>query len=392
MFEGLNYSFLEDTLKKKGDFIYGEAIKPHTKKKINYISEYVDKWLYVVASFSNEIYFIDVMSNAGLYKNQQLTTSIEVLNIICRHASRNPDKKFYLLCNDIDQSKISTLNMIFAQYRDCFCQNGLNNIFLESCCSDAVYFIQKNLNNRFYKRMHGIMKTILLYVDPYNLITKELSEAIHYFVKHNYAEVIINFDINDLNRNLDNPTTINKQKDITVLLNDFCGIKKDRNNPNAILDSFLNRFTFETNVKFTYSVKIMNSRNAPLYYLLFLTPNLRGLEKVKDATWSVFSFHTAYSSSIRDEDYPDLFGKTDEDYAFENCLEEMKQELLMSHKTLFTYEDILIIALCKTFAKKGHVISRIIKPLIDSGFLLKCGVTKSSNFTGDKYKILGGKQ
>lgn len=95
-FDGYSYNEIKTLLTKKGvDFSCGENINPHTVKKINYVKRYVEQWLYVIVNVSKYIFFIDAMSNSGLYENGHLSTSIEVLNVFIRFAKRHPDKQFF---------------------------------------------------------------------------------------------------------------------------------------------------------------------------------------------------------------------------------------------------------------------------------------------------------
>lgn len=73
------------------------------------MAKYVKEWLNVVINVSDKFVFIDIMCNAGLYKNNYLSTSINVLNVFIRFALNHPDKKFYLLTNDYDQDIVNTM-------------------------------------------------------------------------------------------------------------------------------------------------------------------------------------------------------------------------------------------------------------------------------------------
>jgi len=57
--------------------------KQQTTYKINYVSEYVKNWLYVMATRDNiaTLNFIDCMCNAGVYKDGGLGMSMKVLEI-----------------------------------------------------------------------------------------------------------------------------------------------------------------------------------------------------------------------------------------------------------------------------------------------------------------------
>jgi len=106
--------------------VFGECIKPHTKKKIFYVSQYVDNWLYVVDNVSSDIYFLDVMCNAGIYQNGSLSSSIEVLNIFIKHAQVHPSNTYHLCCNDFDSSKVATM-LLIKKIKFLFAPEGMIN-------------------------------------------------------------------------------------------------------------------------------------------------------------------------------------------------------------------------------------------------------------------------
>ena len=110
-FNGFTYEDLKP-IALDNKCILGEQIVAHTSKKIEYVARYVDEWLYVIENISGHIFFIDAMSNAGLYENNFLSTALEVLNVFIRHAQRHQDRNYYLFCNDYDKKKIKTLTAL----------------------------------------------------------------------------------------------------------------------------------------------------------------------------------------------------------------------------------------------------------------------------------------
>ena len=132
-----------------------------------------------------------------------------------------------------------------------------------------------------------------------------------------------------------------------------------------------------------------NKMNATLYYLIFLTPNIRGLEKVKEATWKIIGHSDEYCASLKDRDFYErnLFGETPEEEDFNSALNKLKGIILNCEYDELNYDQIVVICLQTTFMKKGHVIDKVIKPLILEGLLKKKGLVDNRNFTKDSYVI-----
>ncbi len=72
--------------------------KEQTKYKIKYIQEYAKLWI-IVSTHRSEvrnINFIDCMCNAGIYKDGDLCTSMEVLSLFIQNAVQYPNYNYNL--------------------------------------------------------------------------------------------------------------------------------------------------------------------------------------------------------------------------------------------------------------------------------------------------------
>ena len=89
--------------------------KPHTIKKFELISSYVDEWARKILGYrkSRGIVYIDCMCNCGMYYNEQENliegTAIRVVKILNQIAINFPDKKIVLYFNDLDNSRVEKL-------------------------------------------------------------------------------------------------------------------------------------------------------------------------------------------------------------------------------------------------------------------------------------------
>ena len=252
-FNGFSYEDILDRIKEnKPNLVLGESIKNHTIKKIEYMKKYVEQWLFVLSNVSKKIYFIDIMSNAGIYENNHLTTSIEVLNVFVKAAQAHPDVIYYLLCNDYDANKIETVKFIYNMYRNIFKEVGISNIKLiynNADASDYLAALERDFFNQF---TDGKMRSILLYVDPYNYISLKLANSIYHFVKNIYCEMILNYDSNDFIRNINHPTAIEKRNDIRALVTNFCGFDNWNKSEEEVRNKLKEKFVSETTLMYKY--------------------------------------------------------------------------------------------------------------------------------------------
>lgn len=392
-FDGYSYNEIKTLLTKKGvDFSCGENINPHTVKKINYVKRYVEQWLYVIVNVSKYIFFIDAMSNSGLYENGHLSTSIEVLNVFIRFAKRHPDKQFFLISNDYEPLKVGTMNEIFKLYDLKLKNEGISNIQLEMYDQDACEFLTNIRKSYHFEYIKGVNKSVLVYVDPYNFIAENLVYAVKSFIKVVYCELLLNFYYNDYIRNVNNPRCKKHQTEIRELIRNFCGFEEKEHpiEPEKLRNCFAERMMANTKMEYSYSVNMKNEKNVPLYYLIYLTPNIQGLRKVKDATWEIIGHHDEYcvSRKERDGDELNLFNETPADEAFVIALDKISPMILDVVGKEKSFCEIEVICLENTFMKESHILDRVIKPFIRQGKLEKAGYVRCSNFKEDKYIVL----
>ena len=273
-------------------------------------------------------------------------------------------------------------------YRNKFKEVGISNIKLiynNADASDYLAVLERDFSNQF---TDGKMRSILLYVDPYNYVSLKLANSIYHFVKNTYCEMILNYDSNDFIRNINHPTAIEKRNEIRALVTNFCGFDNWNKSEEEVRNKLKEKFVSETKLMYKYEVKMMTTRNGTLYYLIYFTPSLKGLEKIKDATWKVFGFHNDFSSSRIDRMTPDLFNCTDETDAFDDNLKIVKNYLKNSNFNELSYDSILVYCLENTVFPKGKVIEKVIKPLLEDKVLIKKGLFQKNNYTKDLYIIV----
>lgn len=385
MFNGFSFREIEANLKKRGlSFLYGESIRSHTAKKIQLISNYINNWLYVASNSKVEdIYFIDLMSNAGLYESGELATYVEALNSFAGHATKHEDKRFHLICNDYDAKKCRTIINIKKIYEEEFTKQNITNIFIETNNKDALVLLHE-LTIRFKKYANRL---ILLFVDPYCMIKTDLALSIVEFAKNVYSELIINYYFNDYIRNYKNE----KAKDKMVEIHNFsirvCGANPVTTKPIDVRNKFI-RLLLSTKMKFNYIFTMKNSCNGILYYLLYFTPSIFGLRKIKVAAWKSFGCNNEYSPIEKERDYLNIFGETEEQEKERYVLDDFKEYLKSIKGTTLSFNTIEEYILLNTPLPEGRIIDIIIKPLIKENLLLKQNIDGKNKYKNDNYLVI----
>ena len=361
---------------------YLDEAKLHTQYKIKYIKDYVKRWLNVAVNCSQRnIVFIDSMCNAGVYKNGIKGTCIEVVELFIQYAKENNNKQFYIFLNDYDANRIKILNEILDNY------DKPNNLKISIKNKEVVEY----LNLLIDKNIFTSFCFTLLYTDPYNFGIPNLLSTIKNFINKYYCELLFNFFSSDIRRNRNNISAQDKMSKIKNELSSVItniNVVEDENK--EILDKLINTYKNTKNIKYSFAYRFNNTNNAELYYIIFFTPNRRGLELIKETIWEVFNGEESFKKQIDiDKNQLKLFNT---DALLINTYSRPMREAIINlakEKRELSYDDIETYVLENSLLKETQIIKPIINPLIDGKIIEKItppGIRKS-NYKQSKYKI-----
>lgn len=360
--------------------------KPQTTKKIGFVTNYVRNWLMVMANAGTieSVNFIDCMCNAGVYKDGDLGTATEVFKLFVESATLYPDKTFNLYLNDYKSKRIEiikeVINKIAEQYP--------SNLKVHYNVSDANdYLNQLDTNSEIF----GYGKATLLFVDPYDFGTIHIPTLKRLCSRH-YFELLFNLFTSDWVRNKNNELDSRIDKVI--------------DNPEAVFytkDELVWYIVDELKVgymKHSFNYAFHIETNAELYQIVYLTPNIRGLEKLKETLWETFNGTSYYRNPAKEQvgqmslftpEIEEQLAESTEAYIIQSNVDLVKDLLhWVPNKKHVSYIEIEQIILEGTMLKKTHLINHIFKPFINEGILIKLneGVIRS-NYTADFYDIKG---
>lgn len=347
--------------------------KEQTDKKIEYISRYVEEWVRVGVNSSkiHRLNFIDCMSNSGIYSDGNLSTAACVFEQFCAQAKHHPEKEFNLVINDINPKRVE------------LCTAVCNELLLESDYSgDNLSLYTSNMDvNEFLLSLdahaglidgYGILT--LIFVDPYNAHTVDAVILKEYLSTH-YCELFFNWFSMDHVRN----------KDSRAIRDCFEGVEVP---PGKDAGDWIADWLKGGQIRYSFNYSFHNSSNAEIYQIIFLTPNISGLEKLKAALWNVFSgrqYHRnskrlGYQTSIFDLDFGQDMLK--ESYGYQAGLVLTER---FTGRTV-SYAEVEEVVLQRSMLGKNDVIKWVLKPLINSNSVVKLnrGV-RSSNYTNDYF-------
>lgn len=264
--------------------MYSEAItqaKPHTQKKFELITNYVDGWARKILGYqkSKGVIYIDCMSNSGKYYDDDNKiidgTAISVASKLNDIIKDYPGKKAIIFYNDKDKIRIEVLRNFLNDPK-------FNNLEIHFSVDDANEFLKK-LDIREYCDYN----TLMIY-DPYDASIDW--DAITPFL-NTWGEVIINHMISDTIRAArvaQKQSTIKKyeqtyQSDIQKII-DSCDMKKlDEAIQNIIHNQYDKR-----RKHFVASIPFYNRKNGLVYNLIHCSSNINGLILYKKIAWKTF--------------------------------------------------------------------------------------------------------
>jgi len=352
--------------------------RQQTGKKIEYVKDYIARWANIsaVRSEISTITFIDCMSNAGVYQDGDCCTAIEVLNLFCGMANRYPNKTFRIFCNDISNDKIEILKKVAINIK-----GNIENVKIYFSCSDVNNYLDYLNSNPQVDctSIFGYGSSVVLFVDPFDFGTVEIPK-ISNILKMHYCELVFNFFVSDYVRNISQDSG---------RIQKCLGGKRISNKEQ--LFSYMRSMLRVGKIQYVFSYEFRTKRNVELYQIVFATPNVRGLEVLKESLWAVFN-GAEYHRNKSDPAQITLF--SDEDDRRDNLATYsdeakalLKQEFSGQEVTYNQIEEFLIEY---TMLSSSHIISNVLKPMIDSGQIKKFNLGRKNNYKSDRYYIIGG--
>lgn len=361
-----------------------------TKHKINYISDYVYNWSIIGANYSDckQINFIDCMCNAGIYKDSTLTTSMRVLQTFIKHAKKYPNKIFNLFLNDYNKNRVDLIIQLAKAIN--YEQPKNINIMVDNM--DVNNYLD-SFNFKYANSYLGYGAFTILFVDPYNFGTVKIKK-IKEFSENNYSEIIFNYFSSDYLRNMNNSFAISKIESIKSSMEGVNGYNEQMTEM-QVLD-LIQAYFKTSKIKYSFAYQFRTRKNVPLYNIVYATPNIRGLEEIKDTFWRVFDgnpFFLNYEEQEKNLESTQQFQLfNNKDLNELSYSKEAQKRLINNYYSMtISYDDIDIYILENTMLRKGQVIKTVIKPLICDGKIVKLNKKSIKDYTHDLYSVIGDK-
>lgn len=257
--------------------------KPHSIKKFELISHYVNDWAHKILGYSQSkgIIYIDCMCNCGMYydENGQLIegTAMRVVKLLNGIVSKYQGKKAVLYFNDIDEARVKKLEEFI---------NSIDhkNLELNYNIGDGNQFLKSlNIGRQRY------FNTLMIY-DPYDAAIDW--DAITPYLNI-WGEVIINHVISDTIRGshvAQKMSTISKYQDTyQISIEEIIAMGYDRKQLEQVVINIIKEQTARSKREhFIASFPFFNRNNGQVYNLIHCCSNIEGLKLYKKVAWKTF--------------------------------------------------------------------------------------------------------
>lgn len=347
--------------------------KQQTTKKIRFVTSYVRKWLFVwmPQDWVTTVNFIDCMCNAGIYKDGDLGTPTEALLLFCESAKDNPSKQFNLFVNDTNEKRLKACVEVCEALEK---ENPAPNVTLYHACMDVNDFLETLESQGTV--LNSKKGATLLFVDPYSAGTVSIP-ILQAFIKRYYCEVFFNWFSSDYTRNSEDER----------ILSCFGGLEipKGKSAAECVSDALR-----VGSIKHVFNYPFRNSKNAELYQIMFATPKLRGLEKLKESLWDTFDGKEYHRNAEPQDGQGSLFTvEDDRDMRLSHYAAQAQKILVEAFAgETVPYNVIQSFLLENTMLQEGTLLENVVKPLLRSGKLRKLGLVDNvRNYKSDTYKF-----
>jgi three-Cys-motif partner protein len=343
--------------------------KQQTDYKIRYVTKYIELWALVSENRAdvNSLSFIDSMCNAGIYRDGDLTTGMEVLLIFNKEARKFPTKTYNLYLNDYDKRRIA----VCKQIANCLLgEDAPSNLKIYYSGQDVNdYLASLNGNNGIF----CFGSSVVLFVDPYDLRTVDIG-LLSDLVKQFYCEVIFNFFISDYVRNVSDEAILKRLG------------KSELNGRDEAIEAVQDSLKVGR-AKYAFTYGFRNSKNAELYQIVFTTPSPKGLEKLKEALWATFDGKEYHRNS---EENPVQLSLLPADFDIDQRLANYShaaQALIMERfqGQIVPYDTIKDFLIENTMLQPTQLIKHVLEPLVAAGAVKKMGNARTNNYKRDEY-------
>ena len=257
-------------------------LEPHTEAKHRILKKYIEAWIPILSKFHRRLVYIDAFAGPGIYSKGEPGSPIIVINAAINNRTKN---KFEFVCLAIEMDPPR-----YQSLKDEIDKLHLPDSIKINIDKGDSNLVLGNLLTKIEQK-GTVLAPTFAFIDPFNYDVS--FDLIKRLFQNKKCEIFISFMYNGIIRNIPNTTESEK-------LDRFFGTKEWRkankmngNSKKAFLhDLYMKQLhdldrdgkKEETLVR---SFEMIDQQNKTSYFLFYVTKNILGLAKMKEAMWNI---------------------------------------------------------------------------------------------------------
>lgn len=293
--------------------------EPHTEAKHAILEEHLKGWFPVLSRFHGRVVYLDGFAGPGLYSKGEEGSPTVAIKTANEHVLKRKFGEISFVFIEKDKERAKTLEEVIKDRFPNLSKN-LSYSILNGEFATNVESMLDHLDKEGLK-----LAPTFAFLDPFGYSKFPMS-VVSKLLSQDQCEVFITFMIRDVNRFTD-PLHENALDEFFGT-NDWRrvrGTSDPEERKKILLDVYVNQLKIVGNAKYVKTFEMRDRRNQTIYYLIFATKHLKGLEVMKEAMFRVDGRGTHRFSDLSDPNQTYLLDY-DEKYWMEQPAKQVYQE------------------------------------------------------------------
>jgi three-Cys-motif partner protein len=316
--------------------------EPHTCAKHAILERYLKAWFPILSQQSHraqlrteQILFIDGFAGPGEYTNGQPGSPIIALTAAIQHAKEFPVPIQFLFIEEREE-RFARLEAVLKRYQEQIKQSSKIRLVLPRQ-GDCDTVLNEMLDQHDKQGTHFGPALAFLDQFGYSAVPMQLIARILAFRQ---CEVFSYLDYKGMNRWITDPSKA-LSFDRTFGGNEWMGAINLPESERRVflLNTYKEALRERAKAKYVCSFSMFDKFGSPLYWLIFSTNHLRGLEEMKKAMWSV---DANGGFRFSDEDNPGQLRLLDEKFDKTWLAEQLSKNLVETTMTVAQIKEYVL--------------------------------------------------
>lgn len=259
--------------------------EPHTLAKHAILKSYFEAWAAILSNAkqiaAKELLFVDGFAGPGEYKAGELGSPLVVINAVLDHTRTLPKPvRFVLIENRVDRYQRLCARIAAEQTRI----DASPNIIVETpILGDCDTEVRKLIAER--EARHQALGPALFFLDQFGYSQVPMT-LLHEIMRHETCEAFSYLNCQRMNTFLSDET---KWEGITAAYGDETWKaalpKEGHDRQQCLIDTYTDAIRRRAGADYVWPFAMFDGDSHLIYWLVFSTNNLSGLEQMKKAMW-----------------------------------------------------------------------------------------------------------